>query len=423
MKKPSSCLGCPFYQDGDGFVPDVDHGSTITFWGQNPGENEVKGQRFEGWSHGLEKWTECPPQPLIGKTGHLLKEEMLPIAGLHEEDVNLGNVVRCRWKNGNKLPPLHQSLVRGAIDHCRVHDKLSEHTSVHVALGDYAAWTLAGLHGKGVMEDWRGWVVPVGSGPQPTQVWTPVPPMVYVTYHPAAIFKQRSLHPVVRHDFQKLGRLLAGTWPAPFPSFERGAPTDLAVLTAYDTEFDPRTKLFRMWSWAQEPGIVGISYDPPGRLEYVVGHNLMVDWPYLPHPPRKWEDTMMRHASLYGGFPHDLNFVGSFFARTNRWKHLWRVNEEQYSAGDALGTLDCELALRQQHPSDPQSLWIYQETLLPLVPILVAQRPLRLHKDRISSSLARMKADMDEITLEAQAYAGWPMNLGSPQHVEKELEG
>lgn len=416
--KPMTCVGCPFYGDGEGYVPDTDNGSTVTFWGQNPGENEEKGLKFEGWSGGLERWASHSPAPLIGKTGHLLKEKFVPLATGREP--NFGNVIRCRFRHTNTLPKLREASVRGAIFHCRVHDNLSSHTTHHVALGEYAAFALGGLHGKDIINKWRGWVVPMGTGPQPTHVWTPVPPMVYVTYHPAVIFRDRSLQPIVQHDFQKLSRLIDGSWPLPFPHLHRGHPVDPTRMTAYDTEFDPKSKRFRMYSWAQANGnslSVGISFEPPPKLAYPVGHNLAVDWIYLPSPPARWEDTMMEHAALYGGFPHDLNFLGSLFARTNRWKHLWQINEEEYSAGDALGTLDSHLALQAQLSSHDRERWIYEHTQRPLVPILVNQKPLRLHTGRIKSSLEEMARLMGAEELKAQASVGWPLKLGSPKQV------
>src|SRR3989442_2722161 len=66
MSKPSSCLGCPMYQNGQGFVPDeIVEGSQVFILGQNPGADE-----------------ESEGKPVVGRTGEQMMGEFFPRAGL-----------------------------------------------------------------------------------------------------------------------------------------------------------------------------------------------------------------------------------------------------------------------------------------------------------------------------------------------------
>src|SRR2546428_7763535 len=89
LAKPPACQGCPFYGDGQGFVPGELRGSPVLVYGQNPGAEE-----------------EAQGKPFVGATGATMERNYFKVSGLSREDVSLDNAIRCRYKNANELPPL-----------------------------------------------------------------------------------------------------------------------------------------------------------------------------------------------------------------------------------------------------------------------------------------------------------------------------
>jgi hypothetical protein len=69
--------------------------------------------------------------------------------------------------------------------------------------------------------------------------------------------------------------------------------------------------------------------------------------------------------------PHSLEFLESLYARTNLWKHLFQRTPRVYSGGDAVGTFDVFLGLVGEMKADPQSAWIYRNSVFPLTPLIM----------------------------------------------------
>jgi len=150
------------------------------------------------------------------------------------------------------------------------------------------------------------------------------------------------------------------------------------------------------------------------------------------------EDTMYAHAVLWtgkvetddtkgktgGAMSHALNFLGSVYGRLNRWKHLSDVAPRTYAAGDAFGTLDVwELGLfggiKGELERDPQSLWVYENLRKPLVPIILKHHKRGIAVDNAAADVAlqALKIEQRAFELQAQAYAGFPLNLRSPKQL------
>src|SRR5207245_963376 len=140
LPKPSGCIGCPFYGDGKGFVPDeIVQGAKVQVWLQNPGEQE----EIEG-------------KPAVGPTGQVLNQTLLPRAGLQRGvDVSVCNALRCRYNHQNKLPRGRE--LEGALAQCRRYDSKDGGTQLTVAAGA-AAWQA--FNGPGSITDWRGFLSP-----------------------------------------------------------------------------------------------------------------------------------------------------------------------------------------------------------------------------------------------------------------------
>ena len=128
------------------------------------------------------------------------------------------------------------------------------------------------------------------------------------------------------------------------------------------------------------------------------------------------------HAVLWSDLPHDLAYLGSLFARTNSWKHLG-YESLAYSAGDALGTWDVAMALSREMQEDPQSYWIYRNSVFPLAAsIMEAERVgLALDEERVQQAIGHFESEAQAVTHEAQAYAGYPLLLSSPDQVGRWL--
>lgn len=157
--KPDSCIGCPLYGDGKGFVPDVLWGDTeVQIVAQNPGVDEEMGRMITGWENGQPIYASCMPQPLIGRTGWETNKYM-KLAGV--ERFSKSNVLKCRavddkGKKTNKLPS--GKLLEEAMDHCTSHHfKFGPSVKYVLAMGAIA-WRALG--GPGSITNWRGFRIP-----------------------------------------------------------------------------------------------------------------------------------------------------------------------------------------------------------------------------------------------------------------------
>ena len=432
------CRGCPLFGDGSqGFVPDeLIENAPVLVMGQNPGEEE-----------------EAFGKPFVGKTGQAMERTYFKLAGLERGKVSIGNALRCRWQDSNELPPLVQpkSAAAGkrgqaeeALLHCQnAHGHIPSGTKLIVSQGEYALWSVSRQRS---VTTWRGWLVPQsgeGDGWKST-IWTPglanVP--VLVTVHLAAIFQQPSLSHPTRMDWRKVPRILKGEWPQRFPGFHTDPPKVWPVVSAFDTEFTPETGELTRYSlydggdrpWvveAQDVGNVPLGAYPAPPKVYM--HNMEADILNLERMlgPRirsfTIEDTMLMHAVLWSDLPHDLEYLGSLFARTNRWKHLGYESVD-YSACDALGTWDVAMALTRDMKEDPQSYWIYRNSVFPLAETIMEAEKVGLALDagRVNQAIEHFERIVSEVTLDGQAYAGYPINMGSPEQVGRwlyEVEG
>lgn len=450
-------------------VPDeIRPHATILILGQAPGSHEEAGERLTARAGKLKSWEPCAPAPFLGDSGYDLERTYLPLAGLDRQDISLASAVRCRVGYGHKLPPLERVETRAAIRHCQRAYPIREHVYV-VALGDYALWATTGEDGgdpppyeiSRKIAGWRGWTLPWSPFQRRTHldIWTPPgphsgpltlerssttpgaaepvlghtrgdhTPIVYVTLHPASVYEAPWLRPAVLRDWQKLGELLAGRWPLPLPRIQRRM-TAWPPEFAYDTEFweQGQTQRLVRWSaatqdevWCVEAGVR--VPPPPTEPPLVVMHQADADIDRL-HKffgglKIRHEDTMYAHHALHAELAHGLDFLGSLYARTNRWKHLVNNSPVTYSAGDAFGTWDVWCALKGELARDPQSEWVYRNCLLPLLQIVARARRVGILVDRERARLAvrsLQEAQLEQVC-RVQAASGWPLNLNSGFHV------
>ena len=153
--------------------------------------------------------------------------------------------------------------------------------------------------------------------------------------------------------------------------------------------------------------------------------------------------TMLSHAVLWtgkvetdtqkgrvgGATSHTLNYLGSIYARFNRWKHLDELAPRTYAGGDALGTMDVwstglHGGLSGELDRDPGSRWVYENLERPLIPIILRNRAtgIRTDPDGAEKTLKVIEHDQADALQRAIAYTGVPwFSVTSPKHLSEWL--
>src|SRR5207249_4287032 len=70
----------------------------------------------------------------------------LTITGRGPGRRDVGQLGRCRWRGTDKLPPLGQTVMRDAIEHCqRSYGAPLAGATLTITLGEYALYTMTGI--------------------------------------------------------------------------------------------------------------------------------------------------------------------------------------------------------------------------------------------------------------------------------------
>ena len=371
-----------------------------------------------------------------------------PLAGIVRTEVSLGNAIRCRLHGSNDLPPLSEEKTQQAIQHCtRAHFRVPSACKVILSQGMYALWMLTGkgLKPGHTLMSWRGYALPLehpwlGTTFRP-DIWTPEPRDVVVlpTVHLAALFHDPTASYAVKRDWAKTRRALTGSWPIRLPPIQRDEPEVWPRYSAFDTEYvvmederpGPMTRynLFDLEDgrlWVVENSISNLGPQEVPSSPRVIMHNSEADIDSLEAligPMYELEDTMYADSVLWSGHPHDLDYLGSLYATTNRWKHLSTINPVVYAGGDAVGTAAVWEALEAQFKRDPESEKAYRERRLPLIPIIHKGRQvgIRTEQSRVQQAVKAIHERQNVTQAQATAGVGWPINLQSPPQVSKWL--
>ena len=442
LNKPDSCKGCPFYSDGQGYVPDelVD-GASIMVLGQNPGANE-----------------EREAKPFIGATGQLQTEHFFPLARLERgKNVHIANLLKCRWTQGqhktDQLPG--GQVLEQAIEHCtREHLRIPEGTKLVIAEGGHAASWCADRPVK--VWNWRGHML------HPTR--TGLPP-VYVVEHLASVMRDPKLWWVAEIDWRKIPRAASGAWPLQTP--DRLVPTAhnwdealnwLAVArrsapyVAIDTEFvgrpfggsPPMLTVVGLGYPTKSGKITGLQLDCRNAENWmrasfyqqlrelvevtpILLQNFAADMPVLKQCAgvqyekyKRVDDTMLAHAIMYSELPHDLEFLSSIYGLFPKMKHLSSDDLLLYNWGDVLETISAWEHLRKGFELDQPAKGVYENQSLKLIPVLLRSMEygIRVNKERVSTARAEYEAKCREAQAIATVYYGRPLNLGSDQQIK-----
>lgn len=443
MNKPSTCIGCPLYGDGKGYVEDeLIEGAEVMAVLQNPGGDEVEAEK-----------------PAVGAAGNALNSNFIPLAQLTRgKDISVGNVIKCRWtspttgmptndlpsktgakKDGKGIDKAYgKEIERQAVEHCMSnHFRVPEGTKLLVAAGD-VAWR--GLKQPGTLDEWRGFLGPVAYDNVP----------VFGTYHPVFMMHQPRMTIPVMMDWKKIRSILHGHYPVPVPdrnivSKPIDAVPDGTAYVVIDTEYNPGYDLT----------LLGIGYYPERgketvpplygeqipvsimdyeetkeRLHHlittypVVGHNILADvmalevkFGFSPFIYKQKHCTMQAHALLQSEWKHDLGFVESMHSPHPRMKHLAGDNHLLYNWGDVLTCGYAFQDLMRELDRDTGSKNVYDNQNIPLIDIRFKAKRMGLCLDReFLAETSRTLTERITVAAEsAQAYCGFPINVGSDQ--------
>lgn len=144
---------------------------------------------------------------------------------------------------------------------------------------------------------------------------------------------------------------------------------------------------------------------------------------------KQLDDTMLAHAVLESELPHDLEFLTLEHGHLPQHKDLARVAPVEYNAADVLETvLIWKHYLLPFLAKDPQAEFIYRSMSLPSLWLAIEgeEAGIRVHPTAPLALYVKFDAKRDQAARLVQAYAGWPVNLNSPdqlKHLLYNLEG
>jgi uracil-DNA glycosylase family 4 len=396
MRKPEACKGCPFFDDGEGFVPDeIYPGARLTFIAQNPGETE-----------------ETLKRPMIGRTGQLIMGD-IGRYGFDRKDCSWMNVIKCRCrdetgKKGNKLPV--DARTDKAADWCiREHMKVPE-SNVYALLGDVALQYMTGITG---IDSWRGsvWVQAQGllAGKK-----------VMALIHPAAIFRDLSWRAAHKQDFARLAReahtlspsvqyndlFYTGVSADEFINFISSSKGVLAldVETSYAKPIDATLKVIGVassrevaanYTYRRDDGddrrvcdalsAYNGQYVTATPFDYIVLKKEGVTF--------QWEnchDLTLLHSRFDIELPHTLEYIASMFTNRPFWKWMAPTDLLRYNCLDCVGEYESFERLAEYcRFKDPQVWNVYERDRL-LIPVVVD-----LHLNGFPTSLELIKEERE----------------------------
>lgn len=486
IKKPSGCLGCPFYSHGDYFTPDVvADNSEVLFIAQNPGPDEEKGLRLvkRHWHSSnqyMDEKEQVTPQPLIGATGQMFDRQFLPLSGMKRSDVSLANAIRCRpgqslGLKADELPTITTTMklesskadIVKALKHCRdTYLKIPQSVRLIVTMGRYAMFSLTGIQSeeveygkkKGVMQSWRGYGVGVNSFDTFKTVDTASyddftsDKRIFFTMHLAALFKgmNKIFHHATQQDFNKIKTILQHKWPSPLPEWNTSVPTVWPKYSVFDTEYIPDTNELIRWSlcdtnnhlYCIESDNTSHSGIPIQPGSTVVMQNALADIGYLRQLTDihaiNIEDMMLAHSVLHTGEPHNLNYIASMYGAFNRYKHLniegvtvlddrEMINNQLYSALDAYEPMHMwRNYFIPAFKQDQQSWRVYKQFRLPLIPIIdrAQQTGVKVNTIRLGEVQKILMERLQEMQETAREITGNDkFNLGGRKAMMEEIYG
>lgn len=442
LNKPESCLGCPMWGDGRGYVPDEwVPDSKVVILAQNPGVTEER----EG-------------RPMCGRTGELMDTSFIPLANLERgKNVSVANILKCRWiKDGKHVDLLPEGEEYDkAVEQCtREHLRIPDHCT-HVVLQGNHALRFATGNASLKITQWRGHhILDHKLGGK----------RVYATEHLASVLRDPKLWWISELDWKKIDAWSQDLWPQPIPPYfvydehsykEAGDWFTLALANApyiaIDTEYTggghpsrPSRLSYVGIGYLSASGVHGIQADFTNltqelkdffsgklyeliRSKPTVFQNFAADMPVLKqHCDIQYSDyleihdTMLSHAIQYCELPHSLEFQASIYGQYPKLKHLQYTNESLYNWGDVIETLSMREGHKRGFASDTQAKGIYDNQSRKLIPLLLEsmEAGILVNKARVLQAKEEYEQKVKQALALAHVYLGWPINLGSDEQVK-----
>lgn len=271
---------------------------------------------------------------------------------------------------------------------------------------------------------------------------------VFSTPHLAELFRDPSNTEICKNDWMRIGKFLDGLYPKPMPEIVEWEDSDEvlndlshAQHLVIDTEWHvdsghmytlgiggPDTSIHQWWPDHKSNEGKRSVYE---ALRLLVGRvpiwfqNAFADLPTLKRNLDlryedflKVEDTLMLFSVLWCELPKNLEFLDSLYGQHEKMKHL-PSSDPRYNAGDIASTLAVVAALTKEAQRDPQSLAVYNDELLPLIPIILEAQSLGIRVARESVKAAERAYNDNKSFAEGvgSGYAGFPLNLGSSKQL------
>ncbi len=146
-------------------------------------------------------------KPFVGAGGKLL-DSILKEAGIERSDVYITNIVKCRPPDNRK--PLGDEVETCTENYLEKQIELLKPKLI-CTLG---ATALEYFTGSKVMGESRGKLIKTNSGR-----------LVFPTYHPAAVFRNRSFRALLQQDMKKVKSIIAEMDRGETPTMENGEST------------------------------------------------------------------------------------------------------------------------------------------------------------------------------------------------------
>jgi DNA polymerase I-like protein with 3'-5' exonuclease and polymerase domains len=136
-----------------------------------------------------------------------------------------------------------------------------------------------------------------------------------------------------------------------------------------------------------------------------------------------FDDTMLADAVLHSEEEHTLEYLCEQYGKLPQHKDLRTVPEaaSEYNAADVLETLLIwKHAIQPQLAADPQAERIYRGMSLPFLWLAIESEEagIRVHPTLPRELYEKYDAKRKQATKLLHAYAGWPVNIGSPDQLK-----
>lgn len=439
------------YQTGQGFVPDQPAPEPrVAILGQNPGKDEETGQRVTGYFEGTPEYSSCDPGPFQGATGYMLRKKFIPYLDLPEKNISYHNVLKCRWKGRNDLPP--ENVLKPAVEHCT-----KAHLHIPKDLPVIAQGALSFHYNTGQIDrpapkrdgisNWRGFL-----GLNNT----------FITTHIANFLRDPKQKVIGRVDWKKAGLWLKKQWPLRLPEcYVITDKTEEQTIVEFfqeaqgkllycDTEFDRESKFLTLigCGFRDDNGqIQGLQMRRDGSVPKVTQswfirefvqyikhnttgwHNFQADLPVLRAAWKiqfsdyhQLEDSMLAHALVDSELPHDLGFCASLFSNYDKLKHLSQVDFMKYNWGDVVTGLETLEACHREFDKDPDLWKVYWEQSIPVARHLLTTQlfGIQIDPERVLSAREEVQGYIEKLQPYIKLYAG-DLNINSGQQLKARL--